>query len=135
MTSRTANFVLIIFDLLMLGAIYYLFHEHSAIISSINSKVNQITFDTGLYYLILGTILPLLRIIQLTVVISKARNYHKTANIIIVAWFVLCLVFANLFPYHVKSRLKNSGYHYCGDKATHRIFRGSNSIYKLSDCK
>ena len=135
MTNKTANWVLVFFDLLALGSLYFLFHEHIAVISNLNNKADQIIFDTGLYYLILFTIFPLIRIVQLTVFISKAKNYQKEVNIIFITWFILCLVFANLFPYQVKSDLRIAGYHYCGNKDTHRISRGSSTIYLLSECQ
>lgn len=135
MTPKTANYGLLIFDALALSGLYFMLREHFGVVSQIYNLSERIVFDTGLYYLLLFSIFPLIRIVQTVILISKARDYHKKLNLLFVVWFILCLVMANVIPYKIKMDLVANGYHYCGQMESHRISRGSNTIYRLSECE
>ena len=130
MTPRTANLVLLGFDILALGCLFLLYVEHSSLISSIEGNTDSITLDTGIYYLILATLFPLIRLIQAYVYFSKAKRYQKTVCIALIAWLCLSLAFANLLPRHAKSVLDQAGYSYCGDKPSNRLSLGAYEEYR-----
>ena len=135
MTPETANYGLLFFDALASSGLYFMLREHLGVISQMYSHSERIVFDTGLYYLLLFSIFPLMRIVQAVILIAKAKDYHKNLNLLFVAWFILCLILANVIPYKIKKDLIASGYHYCGQMELHRISRGSNTIYQLSECE
>lgn len=130
MTPRTANLVLLGFDIFALGCLFLLYVEHSKLISSIEGNTYSILFDTGIYYLILATLFPLIRLIQAYVYFSKAKHYQKTVCIALITWLCFCLAFANLLPRHIKSALNKAGYSYCGDKPSSRLSFGAYEKYR-----
>ena len=130
MTPRTANLILLGFDIFALGCLFLLYVEHSKLISSIEGNTQSIILDTGIYYLILATLFPLIRLIQAYVYFTRARRYQKTVCIALITWLCFCLAFANLLLRHIKSALNATGYSHCGDKPSNRLSFGAYEEYR-----
>ena len=131
MKNKTANWMLLIFDLFAIGGLSYLFFEHFSVMSKIDKRIYTIEVDTGVYCLILLSIFPLLRIIQLYLLVTKKKHYHNTLNIFFIFYFIFCLSFAYLCPGYVTSRLVNAGYQYHSQDQLHRVSRGTTKLFKL----
>ncbi len=135
MSPKTANYGLLLFDALALLGFYILFQEHFLVVSQIDSHSERIIFDTGLYYLLLFSVFPLVRIVQMVALIAKTKEFHWNLDLLFIVWFILCLVLANAIPYKMQKDLIATGYQYCGRMESYRVARGSRNIYQFSECK
>jgi hypothetical protein len=79
MTVKQANIALVLLDVLCACSFYVLVCDHSAMMDSIDIKADKVLLDTGLYYLFLATLSPLIRVIQLTAMlrIKDKRQQEK----------------------------------------------------------
>lgn len=136
MTKKTARIIFIILNILAFLSIYFVFIEHIRILSDIDERKVQIPFDSGVYYLLLMSVVWLFSLIQFVGLKNNKSSLVKYANQISIAWFIFMLILANLLPFYVKGKLEDAGYRKCSDpREISRVARGESSIYSYGKCK
>lgn len=136
MTKKTAQITFIILNILAFLSIYFVFIEHIRILSGIDEHKIQIPFDSGVYYLLLMSVVWLFSIIQYVGLRNSESLLVKYANQVSIAWFIFTLVLANLLPFYIKGKLEDAGYSECSDpREISRVARGESNIYSLEKCK
>jgi len=149
MKSSKAPIVLAIFCLLAIYAAALPIHQLLVTASEVQSNVIIFEYDSGCYYLFVATVFwPVTAFYWagLTVLnhkTSKGSIKHKMAlsiynygNAIIVIWFIICLVLANVIPLLDAYRFEKSGYYACQDvRVISRVSRGESVIYVKTPCK
>jgi len=137
MKQKTAQIIVEFLNILAFFAVGYAIYEFYTVNSAISNKATSIPFDTGTYYLLLISVVWLMRIIQYSALRStKVTKYiEKHGNQLVIGWFIGTLVLANLIPYYLQSKLEENEYLACHDPAEiSRAAKGESLIYTKSDC-
>ena len=136
MRTETANKALLFLSLLGLAALGYMVYDFVHITRSINEGRTSIYVDTGTYYLALGSVFPVLVVIQMAGRNKDPQRVARYANPLLIAWFIACLVVANIVPWHLTRALQDAGYNQCEDpREVSRPFPGGSYIYTKLACK
>ena len=135
MKQKTAQRIFVFFNIIAVVLIAYVVDDFISVLSSIEAKQDEVNFDSGIYYFFLITIFWVFSVIQYVGLRNSESSIVKYANQIIIVWFVLMLILANLLPFHVKGKFEEMGYSKCSDpKEISRVARGESSIYSLGKC-
>jgi hypothetical protein len=74
-------------------------------------------------------------IIQYVGLKNKNAKILKIANQILVFWFVLMILLANLIHYYLSNKLEDAGYTKCdAPREISRTVKGESSYYRISGC-
>jgi len=149
MNPRLANIIFTFFALCSVPATLFPFYETSIVLDKIREKSEVIPYNTGSYYLTLMSVFWPLIFIIIADKLSQPEN-KKAPHLInrlaisakeklfsvIVGWFLVCLVLANLAPFIVKKTLEINDYNPCRDPEEISSFsRGRSFIYIMhGDC-
>jgi len=64
------------------------------------------------------------------------RRVARYANPLLVAWFIACLLLANIVPRYLTKTLENASYNECKDpREVSRLFPGGSHIYTKLTCE
>ncbi|MET1254959.1 hypothetical protein [Aliikangiella maris] len=150
MKQKNAQFIFIGFNLLTCCAIIFLAYDTWRIYNEINQVIIPIEFDNGQYYLILMTAFWVLYGIQWaglrtqqfnlrystqSLLDKMAKFIHQKHLPILIFWFTLCLLLANILPYVIEDKLIQAGYIPCKNtRAISPVSKGHNYLYSKNDC-
>ncbi|HEY9051240.1 MAG TPA: hypothetical protein VIQ03_06825 [Gammaproteobacteria bacterium] len=136
MTQKTAQIIFIIFNILAVVAVGYAAYDFINIISSIQTDKDVIPFDTATYYLLLMSVFWVLSLIQYKGIRNEKAKILKYANQLLIAWFLIMLMLANLIPYYLTHKLEEAGYVGCDDpREVSRVGRGASYLYFKHGCQ
>lgn len=136
MRIETANKALLFLAFLGLAAVGYLVYDFVQVKSSIEEGRPSIYFDTGTYYLVLGSVFPLLAAIQIIGKNKDGQRVARYANPLLVVWFIASLLLAIIVPRYLTKTLENASYTACVDpREISRLFPGRSYIYTKLTCE
>lgn len=135
MSPKTAQIIFVIFNILAVVAVVYAINDYLYVSSSVTNQSEVISFDSGTYYLILISVFWVFSVIQYVGQRNEQSWLLKYANQVIIAWFVVMLILANVIPHYLQTRLEYGGYTKCEDPAEiSRVGRGESSLYMRPGC-
>jgi len=135
MSPRTATIGLFVFFLLSLLALYWGWFELNEVLRLANNKSKSIKVDTGIFYVLLGSILIPGFIMDFVGNDNNRDLILKYAGAILMIWFIASLVLANILPMWLESHVENKGYILCATRDRMSIMdRGHEVIYQLPPC-
>ena len=135
MNQKTAQIVFFIFNLLAVIAVYYAIEDFISVLTSLSDAKDQIDFDSGTYYLLLMSIFWVLSFIQYAGLENSESAISRYASQIVIGWFLIMLVAANVIPSYLENQLESAGYVKCADPdEVARLGRGESSVYMILNC-
>jgi len=130
MSQRLANVILWLFDLLVLLGVCWCARDYMRVTDALANGAPAIPFDSGIYYLLLPTVLWVLTVVQIVVLKRGGTKAPSSVFPVIIAWFIGTLVLANALPRWLASDLTAAGYHAIDDtREIARVSRGASLIY------
>ena len=135
MSPRTAQVVFIVFNILAIFAVAYVLKNYIEVNNAISGKVPVIPFDTGTYYLLLMSVFWWMSVLQFVGSRNGKSSLLKYGNQILVVWFVLMLMLANMIPFSITNKMETAGYVKCEDsREISRVSKGESSYFTLGGC-
>ena len=135
MNPKLAQILFIITNLIAVPVIGYAFYEFFIVKTALANGEQQIPFDSGTYYLLLGSIFWVLLVVQIFGKRNPNSRMLNYASPAIIIWFIAMLILANVIPSYLKSKLESAGYTKCDDPAEiSRVSKGASSIYVKGSC-
>jgi hypothetical protein len=136
MSKKTAKIMIIILNLLAIPAVLFTVYDAIRIYDSVEFNVDIIPFDTGTYYFLLASILWIISALEIIQSKWPAKWFAQRTSQLIAGWFIFCLIFANIIPYHLEKKLTDAGYVSCHNQdEISRVAKGESLIFQKSDCK
>lgn len=136
MQARTAQAIIYVLDVLAVPAVAYCIYDSIRVHRAITDTAPEIGFDSGIYYLLLASVMWVLTAIQIIGLKRGAAFRPHRASMALMVWFVACLALANVLPNHIISSLETAGYQPCVDAGeVSRVSRGVSRVYRLNGCK
>ena len=134
-TPRISRYILFFWDVVSLGAIYWIVNTHLQLLNSINTKQREISFDSLEYYALVILVMPVIHAGQY--IINHRRNWFigKYYGQTVIVTFIGLLVIINILNYIVKDELDRSGYQACEKTRSQSVqVRGERWVYRLGSC-
>ncbi|MBT0961110.1 hypothetical protein [Denitromonas iodatirespirans] len=136
MRARTAQAIIYVLDVLAVPAVAYCIYDSVRVQRAIAAAAPEIGFDSGIYYLLLASVMWVLTAIQIVGLKRGAAFRPHRAGMVLVIWFVTCLSLANVLPYLITRTLEAAGYQPCRDtREVSRVSRGVGRVYRLNGCE
>lgn len=136
MNPKLAQILFIFFIILAVPVVGYAVYDFYSVKTALANGEPQIPFDSGTYYLLLGSIFWVLGFIQVVGKRNADSKVLKYASPMLIVWFITVLALANVIPYYLESNLEGAGYVKCDDPSEiSRVSRGKSSIYKKEKCE
>lgn len=135
MSPKTANIVIVFFNLVGFLLVGYAINDFATVNSAISSRTLEIPYDSGTYYLFLIAIFWVFTILHWSGLLRTEHKLQRYSSMTLVAGFVCLLILANGLNYYVSDRFESAGYIECDDPTEiSRISKGESSIYRLNGC-
>ncbi|WP_347330912.1 hypothetical protein [Marinimicrobium locisalis] len=135
MKAKTTNTALLAVAVLVTPAVVFSIYDIFRVLEEASQKHETIILHSGTHYLLLGTVLWVLVVLQQMALKGREATIKKWGGKVLIGWFLSCLLLANVIPMALSSHLKEKGYHKCvvlDVTANHR--RGREYIYALPQC-
>jgi hypothetical protein len=125
-----AHAVFWLLDLLALAGVLWCVQDFMRVQGALAGGTSPIPLDSGIYYLLVGTVLWLMTAIQIVGLKRGQTAVARWASPVILAWFAGTLVLANVLPDRLADTLTAAGYHAIDDpREISRLSRGKSVIY------
>ena len=135
MDPKKAQIFFVIANILAFPVVGYAFYDFYVVKTALANGELQIPFDSGIYYLLLGSVFWVLLVIQTIGRKNPNSKLLKYASPILVIWFISILVLANVLSAYLVGEFESAGYVKCDDPAeVSRVSRGESSIYVKGSC-
>ena len=130
MSQRMAHAVLWLLDLLALAGVLWCVQDVMRVQNALAGGASPIPLDSGIYYLLVGTVLWLMTAIQIAGLKRGQSAVARWASPAILAWFAATLVLANVLPDRLADTLTAAGYHAIDDpREISRVSRGASVVF------
>ncbi len=135
MSARVSQALFILFNLLAIPVVIFAIYDIVLVFDGVRTESEIIPLDTGSQYLLLISVFWVLACLQFAGMRGFTGFVKRWGSMIVIAWFIICLVVAGLMPIGLRSMLEKAGYKPCQDTAyVSRISRGDSLIYVKSSC-
>jgi len=134
-SPKTANIVIVFFNLVGFLLVGYAINDFITVNSAISARALEIPYDSGTYYLFLIAIFWIFTILHWSGILQTEHKLKRYSSTILVAGFACLLILANGLNYYVSHHFESAGYIECDDPTEiSRISKGESSIYRLNGC-
>lgn len=135
MNPKLAQILFLITCVIAVPVVGYAFYDFFVVKTALANGEQQVPFDSGTYYLLLGSIFWVLLVVQIVGKRNPNSKILRYASPAIIIWFIAMLVLANVIPSYLESKLESAGYVRCDDPAEFsRVSKGASSIYVKGSC-
>jgi len=130
MNQKLAQTIFVVLNVLSVCAVAYVVYDFFNVITAIEVEAELVPFDSGTYYFLLMSVFWVLSVIQYVGLKNKHAKMLKFGNQILVFWFVMMILLANIIPYYLVNKLEVAGYMKVKDpREISRVAKGESSFY------